>query len=159
MNHVVFVDRLKKPGEAVFVRRKGTFQFEYPSWMIELAFPSLEISGPEQYRLGDLKELSIPKDLRRDGVEILKYLKLYHLISGCLSLRDLEEIAKLDRSILAECFGKKNLLGWKSVVLGRFGVQFVPCLMLKNRDVAFRWIPLTDSDIGERGVSTYRLPG
>lgn len=157
---IIHVARTIRPGKRNDEIRSERPDWRYPAWTSRVLHQELETSGPEQYSLSALRELKLSHEElgRRDAPSIINYLEAYRLIQGCLGLRDFEEMAKVPRTVLVSQFRGKTLLGWRSAILGRLGLVNVPCLVLKEDPVVFRWEPMGENKLLGSAYATYRFP-
>lgn len=112
----------------------------YPDWVKEVMHPELENTGPAEYDGSKLKQWLHPdqKNVVR-GDTIYEYLKDKKLLSGCLSLRDLEEIQKKGITLFRQNFQGKVVFAWKSGVRNRNGNLCVPYLCEGGDEVVLDW--------------------
>lgn len=101
----------------------------YPDWVKTVMHPELENTGPAEYDGSKLDQWLHPDQKNFvQGNAIYDYLNDKNLLSGCLGLRDLEEIQKKGIAFFRQNFQGKAVFAWKSVVRRRGGNLNVPYL-------------------------------
>lgn len=148
------VDRLVRPEHDRHQAKLHVPSFGYPSWIEMTLHPELECTGPGYYGALDLVEYKFPQELRLGAVR-LAHLEEHRLLDGCIGLRDQEEIAKLGGDFYHYHFGYRELAGWKSAVVSRFGGVFIPLLVTRTGQLTIRWLSV--SEVVEPKIATFRF--
>lgn len=140
----------------------------YPEWVKNVVYFELESDGPVEFNVSDIEQWLYPGQGTRtvtiagvkevNGWEIYKFLRKTDAVKNQLGLADLLGIKKKGRGFFDKHFGRKNVFGWKSVVLSGhdydYGGLFVPCLISGGDGLFIYWRKLTDAwsdyDVGMR---------
>jgi hypothetical protein len=140
------------------VRVDRTIRPTYPDWKKKVLYPKLENSGPSEFDVAKL-ELWLHEGQKNGGRVkgqiIFDYLKKERMLGSCLGLRDLEEIQKKGVVFFRKYFQGKAIFAWKSVLLRRGGVLYVPYLCEIGDSVVLHWFWLEDAWTG--GYPALRL--
>ncbi len=112
----------------------------YPDWVEKVMHQKLENTGPAEYDASKLELWLHPdqKSVVRGNV-IYSHLEDKNLLSGCLGLRDLEEIRKKGIAFFRQNFKGLAVFAWKSVVRDRNDDLSVPYLYGSGGGVVLGW--------------------
>ncbi len=113
----------------------------YPSQMMELVDPDMELTGPQEYKLSEVELW--PSEVQKKGWlaggnVIYRELKKDDF-TLCLNLQDAIAIKKMRLAIFRQFFGGKLVFFWGSVVRYRNGNCYVPYLCENGGNIVMRW--------------------
>ncbi|HTX86790.1 MAG TPA: hypothetical protein VMC41_01840 [Candidatus Nanoarchaeia archaeon] len=116
----------------------------YPDWVKEVLHKDLELSGPNNYDIGVVKQWYHPDQESGvvEGKVIYNYLKDNDMIKDQLGLADLLAIQAKGIAFFRKYFSGKAVFGWKSVVRGGSDCLCVPCLIEDGDRVIVCWYQL-----------------
>lgn len=118
----------------------------YPDWVQMVMHPEFENTGPAEFDLAEVEQWLHNKQKQGvvEGNVIYQFLKDNDMLKTCLGLRDGEEIQKKGIDLFRRFFKGKAVYLWKSVVQGRGGRLYVPCLRGGGSEVLVDWRWLDD---------------
>ena len=73
-------------------------------------------------------------------LSVNEQIKRMNILEKCFNLQDGVAIMKKGVAVFHACFGEKRLLLWKSVVLHRGGLLFVPFVCINGKKLTIDWV-------------------
>lgn len=125
---LIWVDRKVKP--------------DYPDFVKKVLHPEFEANGPTEFDLSKVEQWLHRKQMKRGFIfakSLHTYLRESDLLKTCLTLRDGEEIRKIDIKVFRRFFRKKHLYLWGSVVRDENDDLLVPFLHGQGSEIMISW--------------------
>lgn len=128
--------------EKYLVRVDRSVPPTFPFWAKGSNFPLLARSGPATFDIAKLRQLAHVHN--HTGKMFPRYLQGAGLLKDCLSLRDLEEMQKINLGYFCDRFNDTSVFGWKSIMSDAEGKESVPFLYGYKQKVSLEWVFLSD---------------